>query len=44
MRLNSSCIDVSEADLIAGLHGTYGDVIFCELVVEVVYADFASVA
>jgi len=30
--------------LIADRHWTYGDVIFCELVVEVVYADLASVA
>lgn len=30
--------------MIADRHWTYGDVIFCELVVEVVYTDFASVA
>jgi hypothetical protein len=44
MRLNSSWLEVRGVGMIVDRHCTYGDVIFCELVVKVVYADFSSVA
>jgi hypothetical protein len=44
MRVKSSWVGVSGGSLVKISVCAYDDVVFCELVVEVVYADFASVA